>query len=112
MNVRAVIVDDIDCTECSAMGCKACGDTGYQGAGTVQFCEQDGRVDHLFYVCPCGCGKALALPVRLASEPKTESPQWTWDGNREWPTLTPSVFIEPSSNHWHGWLRRGEWVSV
>ena len=55
------------------------------------------------YVCPCGCG-ALA-PLYFKPEP---SPSWHWDGNREQPTLTPSVHHQ---GHWHGYLKAGVWES-
>lgn len=41
-----------------------------------------------------------------------QSNAWKWDGNREAPTLTPSILHwgggrgEPAT--WHGWLRAGK----
>lgn len=116
MIVKAQVVDDIDCPECDGDGCKACRDTGYRAAGSLQFCETfEPRVDHIFYVCPCGCGVARAIPVRIASEDPGDGPEWLWDENREAPTLSPSVNILSSygrDSHWHGWLRNGQWVSA
>lgn len=40
---------------------------------------------------------------------------WNWDGNREGPTLSPSIDRLPIDDYkpgWHGWLRGGELVSV
>ncbi|MDY6979357.1 MAG: DUF6527 family protein [Pseudomonadota bacterium] len=34
---------------------------------------------------------------------------WQWDGNREKPTLSPSLHLP---GHWHGYLRGGEFKSV
>src|SRR5574343_915858 len=34
---------------------------------------------------------------------------WQWDGNRDYPTLTPSLHWE---GVWHGWLRAGKLESV
>lgn len=34
---------------------------------------------------------------------------WQWDGNREAPTLTPSVNV---IGHWHGYLRVGKLETV
>lgn len=34
---------------------------------------------------------------------------WGWDGNRENPTLTPSIDVHGS---WHGWIRNGEMVEA
>lgn len=57
----------------------------------------------MIYCCPCGCGATGALRFRPA-----QSPSWDWDGNRDAPTLSPSVH---HVGHWHGWLRGGVWVS-
>ena len=35
--------------------------------------------------CPCGCDDPVIIP--LGGEPHG----WTWDGNKERPTLTPSL---------------------
>jgi hypothetical protein len=57
----------------------------------------------MIYGCPCGCGHTGALAFRPAP-----SPSWHWDGNRDKPTLTPSVH---HVGHWHGYLTAGVWVS-
>lgn len=56
--------------------------------------------------CPCGC-KAVG-GVRLEGDGA-----WQWDGNREKPTISPSVLLYGglSDGHWHGWLRNGVWES-
>lgn len=62
---------------------------------------RDGDVAGMIYCCPCGCGVTGALAFR-----PRPSPSWEWDGNREAPTLSPSVH---HVGHWHGWLRNGIW---
>lgn len=57
----------------------------------------------MLFTCPCGCGRDGWLPFR----PET-SPSWEWDGNREKPTLKPSV-LQVGGCRWHGWLRAGVW---
>lgn len=74
-----------------------------QPPGAIQF---DADYRSLLFVCPCGCGVLGALPFR----PYPDGPSWEWDGNREKPTLMPSV-QKTSPCRWHGWLRAGEWVS-
>lgn len=37
------------------------------------------------------------------------SPCWRWDGNRDAPTLTPSIHL---INEWHGYMTNGELRSV
>lgn len=60
-------------------------------------------VGGLWYNCPCGCGSQGFLAIRPAA-----SPSWEWNGNRDAPTLTPSVH---HVGHWHGYLRAGIWES-
>jgi hypothetical protein len=46
------------------------------------------------------------LPISIdGSDPKA----WKWDGNKESPTLSPSILIH---GKWHGWLRAGKLVDV
>ena len=33
--------------------------------------------------------------------------QWSWDGNREKPSLTPSLH---AVNIWHGWVKEGKLI--
>ena len=40
---------------------------------------------------------------------------WQWDGNKEAPTLNPSILVESVPNWndgWHGWLREGKLVTA
>lgn len=60
----------------------------------------------MIYACPCGCGRLGSLQFREPTRP--EKPSWEWNGNREKPTLSPSVWHK---GHWHGWLRDGVWTS-
>lgn len=63
----------------------------------------------MVFCCPCGCGGYGATPVRRGGS-KTRSPEWDWDGERDEPTLTPSVwFNKDAPGDWHGWLRQGTW---
>lgn len=63
----------------------------------------------ILFNCPCGCGNRGQLPLRDKSG---QRPSWLWDGDRERPTLTPSVHCTGFPCGWHGWLQAGEWVSV
>lgn len=77
----------------------------------------DAKPAFLLYKCPCGCGDygALQLAGEYAREVKEpERAKWTWDGNREAPTLTPSILHyntgpngERAGEHWHGYLKAG-----
>lgn len=72
--------------------------------GAFKFFASDGTgPSGLNYVCPCGCG-AIA-PLYFKPEP---SPSWDWNGNRDKPTLSPSVH---HVGHWHGYLKSGVWES-
>jgi hypothetical protein len=68
----------------------------------------------LIYRCPCGCGTlhSLAFPPRSADDVKYDRGVWNWNGNREVPTLTPSILSHEGGDrngptHWHGFLTAG-----
>jgi hypothetical protein len=67
----------------------------------------DGQVAGLCFVCPCGCGNIGHAAVR----PGYGGSCWTWNGNREKPTLTPSI-QKTSACRWHGFLTDGVFASV
>ena len=68
--------------------------------GSAQWTEE-GSSQSLIFICPCGCGKVRSVPVKGQQK-------WDWDGNKELPTLTPSILIIGEC-HWHGFLTAGEW---
>ena len=62
--------------------------------------------------CPCGCGSMMNLPLygnSSASSFKTSTPQWYWNGNRELPTLQPSI-RDVVTCRFHGFLTNGVWT--
>lgn len=61
----------------------------------------------LAFLCPCGCGTLGSVNVNTPDG-------WEWDGDRNEPTLAPSIHRVPERGGcgWHGFLRRGTWVSV
>jgi hypothetical protein len=51
-----------------------------------------------------------ALPLRVdPADRGGQHPVWRWDGNREAPTLEPSI-LHHSNPEWHGWMRAGKLV--
>jgi len=60
-------------------------------------------ISHLRFACPCGCGDILTVPCRLGPKDKN---YWKWDGNKELPTLEPSI-RKLSGCGWHGHLTKG-----
>jgi len=72
--------------------------------GAFQFEANDKGI---FYVCPCGCQSLGFLGFRGLED--KERPSWEWDGNREKPTLSPSILRRACG--WHGFLRGGAWES-
>ena len=90
-------------------------------AGHFSYCDgYDGTKDvAMLFGCPCGCGSlhSIALKPYPAAAPDDRS-IWQWDGNRETPTLTPSILshqLDSAGNkigeHWHGFLTAGEFES-
>jgi hypothetical protein len=67
-------------------------------------------VSGMLYLCPCGCGTIGEIRfLRLDETPRR--PTYTWDGNREYPTIEPGVtHIVGGKVHWSGSLVRGEWI--
>lgn len=63
-----------------------------------------GKEASLIYVCPCGCGTITSISVI----PMDNHPVWTWNGDREKPTLSPSI-LRKDGCKWHGFLISGEW---
>lgn len=59
---------------------------------------------NLTFMCPCGCGAVAGINL------KPVYPHgWDWDGNKELPTINPSIKISPCG--WHGYLRAGVFES-
>lgn len=65
------------------------------------------KITGMHFTCPCGCGR-----VHGASFDR-----WTWDGNTEAPTLSPSLGLHAVNGkaigpdgkyHWHGFLKAGQ----
>jgi hypothetical protein len=58
-------------------------------------------------------GELIVLPLSADGAPITKhghtGPSWQWDGNREKPTLSPSIFVGMRSTPpgWHGFVRAG-----
>lgn len=65
-----------------------------------------GKEASLIFVCPCGCGVSRCASV----SPIDGHPTWQWNGNREKPTLTPSLLCTQGCK-WHGFLTDGVFVS-
>jgi hypothetical protein len=59
--------------------------------------------ERIIYLCPCGCGQNIRLPINHANE----RPSWAWD-KQEPVTITPSI-RRLDGCRWHGHLRAGVW---
>lgn len=90
MIVKATLVDDI--LQASREGL----------AGAIKFYnEGDMKPGGLRLVCPCGCGGIGAVNFK----------GWSWNGNREKPTVKPSIFFNQGKpGEWHGYLTDGEFI--
>lgn len=80
------------------------------------YSDPDGGEAGLLFGCPCGCGEVRALGFDTH---ESRRPRWHWDGNRDAPTLTPSINIlqhneagQQIGEHWHGYLTAGVFTSV
>jgi hypothetical protein len=72
----------------------------------------DPTIVSIILLCPA-CGTMHRVPVE--NEIADRQYGWKWNGDKDKPTLSPSIFF--SNGHgslnpdcrWHGWLRNGEW---
>lgn len=69
------------------------------------FCFIDKVTLRIVFVCPCGT-HADGYGVRAVPLEPCSEPHWDWDGNRDEPSLTPSL-QDVSSCRWHGYLTKG-----
>lgn len=69
---------------------------------THQASPHPGGLASLLFCCPCGCGDLSVVAIM----PMDGRSHWSWNGNRELPTLQPSI-LRTSGCGWHGWLTDG-----
>lgn len=48
--------------------------------------------------------EVVSLPIHTAGQEVEKQPSWLWDGNKEAPTLSPSINV---IDRWHGYLKNG-----
>ena len=63
------------------------------------------KCDVLMCMPPCVDLVLTSLPVNTEGSFN----HWVWDGNREKPTLEPSIGIGINQSLWHGYLKSGYW---
>lgn len=75
-----------------------------------------GKEEVVWFRCPKSGRRCGPLVIRgrthLKHDPQNKNggtAQWGWDGNRNKPTLTPSVNC---SGCWHGYIRAGRCVNA
>lgn len=73
--------------------------------GVGNFTQYWGGNTIFFFMCPCGCKLANQLAVYKGEK----GHGWKWNGDRQRPTLHPSI-AQTSRCGWHGHLVQGEWV--
>jgi hypothetical protein len=67
--------------------------------------DDSGEITGLLACCP-GCGELQILPAKKKS---ATGGSWSWDGNREAPSLSPSILHHCKDGiFWHGYLAKGE----
>lgn len=64
---------------------------------------------HILLICPCGCGGFMNLKLVREETPNRPHPTWLWNGDRDLPTLTPSI-RDLSGCKFHGFLTDGVWT--
>lgn len=82
------------------------------GLGEHYFCGEnvEGEPNWLVFGCRNPAGNKTGLcQVALRPQKNSVGASWAWDGNREAPTITPSINCEKVCG-WHGWLRAGRFT--
>jgi hypothetical protein len=65
----------------------------------------------LMFVCPCGCESIAGVAVGKDMDDRGGNhPVWQWNGDREKPTITPSIQLVGGCC-WHGFLTDGVFKS-
>jgi hypothetical protein len=72
-------------------------------AGGGQFIERHGQVISLTLRCACSCGALSAVVFGPGG--------WTFDGNRDKPTITPAMRSVGGCG-WQGELTAGEFIAL
>jgi len=73
--------------------------------GDYCFSYADDKIVAIWLAVPTG----RRMKYEFSRIPITGDEAWQWDGNKDSPTLTPSVH---AVGHWHGWVRAGELVEA
>lgn len=60
----------------------------------------------ILFCCPCGCESIIGVNVKPEEQLGVVKHPWQWNGNRERPTLTPSIRVVGCCE-WHGYLTDG-----
>ncbi len=69
--------------------------------GDAKFWKSPEGDEGINFQCPCGCGSLLGVSFHKGG--------WTWNGNREKPTVRPSI-LHVEGCKWHGYLTDGQFV--
>lgn len=93
--VKAIRVFDID------------GENGQKPGAFEYIVNYEANVCGFDFRCPCGCGTLGYLPFTNSAD-RELGPHWTFNGDPDSPTLTPSV-QQTGECKWHGYLVAGEW---
>lgn len=91
-------------------------DAVFDSTNGAYFIEDTETAGRFYFSCRLPNGSLCTLPIGTGTKPvEPDRHTWLWDGNREKPTLSPSVWHDPRSgsvHEWHGWIRAGRMESV
>lgn len=77
-------------------------------SGDWAFSDDTDHPQYIYIRIPDGVNeRGSTTPWLLKEKPDPVIDDWQWDGNREAPTLTPSLHWV---GVWHGWMRNGQLV--
>lgn len=65
-----------------------------------------GRPKWMIFTCPRDPERECTIAIKPQRNGVRAS--WEWDGNREAPTVSPSINCNGAAGcGWHGWIRKG-----
>lgn len=94
---------------------RLCGKAGFWDRGKLSLGDFYWRVDSegkrmLCVLIPCPSAESgYTFSQWTIDHPNHCNAQWSWDGNEDSPTLTPSLH---AVGVWHGWVKNGELIEA
>lgn len=88
---------------------RRCPDALFQAAGDFKWLIAENDTRTLALAIPCSGEKGWCYSRWTIDHKNTAGAQWSWNGNEDAPTLSPSLH---AVEIWHGWVKAGELIEA